>query len=214
MRPVFKHIISLWLIAILSIAAQALAETSAVDLLAAGESAWQRVDPGWSFANGTLTGATSVMDGATTDPAASTFLVGNTVFGGDVVVKLDVTFEEGRYLGVYLDFDQDSQSGIWMATGHALPDDAADNEIERAYIKTVENSFWVVRANGELVVRPKQRLHLRFERKGDYYSIYRDDTLIATYRKPGGYPAGPLQLRLTNARATIHGLSVTADWQR
>ena len=54
---------------------------------------------------------------------------------------MDVTFDVGRYLGVYIDFSQDTQTGIWMATGHALAADAADNEVERAYIKTVENSL-------------------------------------------------------------------------
>jgi hypothetical protein len=124
---------------------------------------------------------------------------------------MDVTFDEGRYLGVYVDFDQDLQTGIWMATGHALAGDAADNEVERAYIKTVENSFWIVRATGELVVQPGALLRLRFVREGDYYSVFSDDTLIVTYYKAGGYPAGPLQVRLTNASVRIHKLNVESD---
>jgi hypothetical protein len=214
MRTLFKHIFAYPLLVAGIFATQAIAETSSVDLLADGQRAWQRVDPGWNFANGRISGASSIMDGAKTDPATSAFLVSNTVFGGNVVVSMDVAFEKGRYLGVYLDFDQDTQTGIWMATGHPLAEDAADNEIERAYIKTVEESFWVVRATGELVVRPGAMLHLRFQRNGDYYSIYSDDTLIVTYRKPGGYPAGPIQIRLSNARARIHRLVVESDWQR
>ncbi|MDX1404137.1 MAG: hypothetical protein R3192_06355 [Woeseiaceae bacterium] len=214
MRRVFKHIITLWLIVACCFTARSFAETSKVDLLAAGQSAWQRVDPGWSFADGKLSGTTKLMDGAKTDPAASTFLVSRTVFGGDVIVSLDIVFQAGRYLGVYLDFDQDSQTGIWMATGHALAEDAADNEIERAYIKTVEDSSWVVRATGELIVQPGHILRLRFERQGDDYSIYHDENLIVNYRKLGGYAAGPLQIRLTNASAVIHGLAVESDWQR
>jgi hypothetical protein len=190
----------------------AFAEKSRVDLLAAGASAWVSPEATWEIDDGEISGASRIMNGAITDPAASTFLVSKTIFGGDIVVSLDITFDTGRYLGVYLDFDQETQTGIWMATGHALAEDAADNEVERAYIKTVEDSFWIVRATGELPVRPGEPLHLRFERKGDYYSIYNEDTLIVTYRKPGGYQAGPLQIRLTNASARIHRLEVESDW--
>ena len=77
-------------------------------------------------------------------------------------------------------------------TGHALAATAADNEVERAYIKTVEESFWIVRATGELSVDPGSLLRLRFVRQGDVYSIWNDETLIVTYYRAGGYPAGPL----------------------
>jgi hypothetical protein len=190
----------------------ALADKSRVDLLAAGKRAWDSVDATWNIDQGEIAGVTRIKNGAITDPAASTFLVSKAIFGGDIVVSMDVTFETGRYLGVYLDFGQDTQTGIWMATGHALAEDAAANEVERAYIKTVEDSFWVVRATGELPVEPGVPLHLRFARKGDYYSIFDGDTLVVTYRKTGGYPAGPLQIRLTNARARIHRLEVESDW--
>lgn len=185
-----------------------------VDLLKQGATAWKTVDAGWEFTNGVLTGASRIFDGTITDSAASTFLVSKTVFGGDIAVSMDLSFEQGRYLGVYLDFDQESQTGIWMATGHPLAEGAADNEVEHAYIKTVEESLWIVRATGELVVKPDISLHLRFERKGDYYSIYSNGTLIVTYCKPGGYPAGPLQIRVTNASVRIHSLLVESDWQR
>ena len=185
-----------------------------VDLLNEGARAWKSVNAGWKFANGVLTGASSIFDGAITDPAASTFLVSKAVFGGDIAVSMDLSFEQGRYLGVYLDFDQETQTGIWMATGHPLAEGAAGNEVERAYIKTVEESSWIVRATGELVVKPHMPLHLRFERKGDYYSIYSNGTLIVTYCKPGGYPAGPLQIRLTNASVRIRSLLIESDWQR
>ncbi len=209
----FKHIfrISLLLPAILG-ESDALADGSTVNLLEDGSRAWVSVDAGWKFDNDEIAGASSIMDGAIRDPAASTFLVSRKVFGGDIVVSIDVTFDEGRYLGVYVDFAQDTQTGIWMATGHALPEDAADNEVERAYIKTVEESFWIVRATGELEVQPGALLRMRFVRKGDYYSVFSDDTLIVTYYKPGGYPAGPLQIRLTNASARVHRLRVQSDW--
>lgn len=212
--PTFKHIFAIGLLTASLDVSHAIADTSGVDLLESGRHAWASVGAGWGFDSGEISGASSIMDGAITDPAASTFLVSNTVFGGDIAVSVDISFDRGRYLGIYLDFDQEKQTGIWMATGHALAEDAANNEVERAYIKTVEESLWVVRATGELVVQPDTALHLRFERKGDYYSIYNDDTLIVTYRKLGGYPAGPLQIRLTNASARIHGLLVESDWKR
>jgi hypothetical protein len=209
----FKHIFRIcFLLPAVLTGSGALADKSRVDLLAAGKRAWDSVDATWNIDQGEIAGVTRIKNGAITDPAASTFLVSKAIFGGDIVVSMDVTFETGRYLGVYLDFGQDTQTGIWMATGHALAEDAAANEVERAYIKTVEDSFWVVRATGELPVKPGVPLHLRFARKGDYYSIFDGDTLVVTYRKPGGYPAGPLQIRLTNARARIHRLEVESDW--
>jgi len=211
--PIFKHISkSGILLAIVLAGAPAITHGSVTDLLAPGKDAWIAPDSTWSFANDEIKGATRIFDGAKTDPAASTFLVSEESFGGDIVVSMDVTFDEGRYLGVYLDFGQESQTGIWMATGHALAADAADNEVERAYIKTVEDSFWIVRATGELLVIPGTMLHLRFVRNGDVYSIWKDETLVVTYHKAGGYPAGPLQIRLTNASARIHRLEVESDW--
>ena len=209
----FKHIFktSYFLAAILA-ALPAFAGDSRVDLMDGSSSNWLPADASWVFENGEIAGASSIMDGAITDPAATAFLVSRKRFGGDIVVSMDVTFETGRYLGVYVDFGQDTQTGIWMATGHPLAADAADNEVERAYIKTVENSFWIVRATGELVVKSGEILRLRFVRKGDDYSIWSDEILIVTYHKAGGYPAGPLQIRLTNASVRVHRLEVESDW--
>jgi len=206
----FKHIFksSYFLAAMLP----AFAGESTMDLLNGGSRNWVPADASWVFDNGEIAGASSIMDGAITDPAATSFLVSRETFGGDIVLTMDVTFDAGRYLGVYLDFDQEARTGIWMATGHALAADAASNQVERAYIKTVEESFWIVRATGELIVEPGSPLRLRFVRKGDVYSIWNDESLIVTYHKTGGYPAGPLQIRLTNASARIHRLSVESDW--
>jgi hypothetical protein len=134
--------------------------------------------------------------------------VSQETFGGDFIVNMELSFDRGRYLGVYLDFGQESQSGMWLATGHPLPPDGPDNEVERAYVKTVENGFWIVRATGELVIEQGRRLKLGFSRRGDAYSLWNDGKLIAVYRKPGGYPPGPLQLRLTNAAVRINALTV------
>ena len=211
--PIFKHNSKPGiLLAVILAGSPAVTHASVTDLIAQGKVAWGTVDATWRFENDEINGATWKLDGAITDPAASTFLVSRETFGGDIVVSMDVTFDKGRYLGIYLDFGQDTQSGIWMATGHALAGDAADNEVERAYIKTVEDSFWIVRVTGELVVKPGVMLHLRFVRSGDVYSIWNDETLVATYFKEGGYPAGPLQIRLTNASARIHRLEVDSDW--
>ena len=211
-RRTFKHTFGTGCLLLAVLAGrQSAANETIIDLLQDHDRNWLPSDAKWAFGNDEISGRSGIMDGAITDPAASTFLVSKRTFGGDIVVTMDVTFDTGRYLGVYLDFDQDTQSGIWMATGHALAADAADNEVERAYIKTVAQSFWVVRATGELVAEPGSLLRLRFVRKGDVYSIWNDETLIVTYHKAGGYPAGPLQIRLTNASAHIHRLEVEAD---
>ena len=206
MRIAFKHITIALLLAMLA-SSQAFGQ--ATDLLAGGAANWQTFDEDrWSFVNGELHGSTAKFDGDKTDPEASTFLVSKETFSGDYIVSIELTFDQGRYLGVYLDFDQESQSGIWMASGHALDADAPDNEVERSYIKTVENGFWIVRATGELIVQKGKRIKLGFSRRGDAYSLWNDGKLIAVYRKQGGYPAGPLQLRLTNSAVRIHDLQV------
>ena len=206
MRIAFKHITIALLLAMLA-SSQAFGQ--ATDLLAGGAANWQAFDDDrWSFVNGELHGSTAKFDGDKTDPEASTFLVSKETFSGDYIVSIELTFDQGRYLGVYLDFDQESQSGIWMASGHALDADAPDNEVERSYIKTVENGFWIVRATGELIVQKGKRIKLGFSRRGDAYSLWNDGKLIAVYRKQGGYPAGPLQLRLTNSAVRIHDLQV------
>jgi len=183
-----------------------------IDLLAAGDQAWIDIDgSGWRFENGQLGGETAVFDGAKTDPEASIFLVSKAKFDGDMSVSMDIAFDVGRYIGVYVNFDQQTQSGIWMATGHALAGEDKIHHVEAGYIKTVERGHWVVRTTGELVVEKGRKLHVRFTRLGDDYSLWHNDQLITTYRKPGGYPAGQLQLRLTNAKATISRLVVTTD---
>ncbi len=112
-----------------------------------------------------------------------------------------------------MDFAQETQSGIWMATGHPLPEDPEERylEVEMAYIKTVDKSDWTVRTQGELKIETGKLVRLQFIREGDDYSVWNDGRLIITYHKAGGYPSGPLQLRLTNARARIHRLEVQSD---
>lgn len=216
-----KNRLKLSLLALLVTAAgqgAAPAAVKAVDLLEAGADSWRAPDPSrWTFAEGSeLRGSTPELNGAKTSPEASSFLVSKQTFGGDIVVSIDITFETGRYLGVYLDFDQKTQSGIWMATGHPLPEDPKERylEVETAYIKTVEASDWTVRTQGELEIEPGTLMRLRFVKKAEDYSVWHDGRLIITYRKAGGYPPGPLQLRLTNARARIHRLEVQSDWSK
>ncbi|MDA0680133.1 MAG: hypothetical protein O2880_07340 [Proteobacteria bacterium] len=206
MKNTFKHNSMALLLAIL-VSAPAAGET--FDLLVDSAKTWQSFDTNrWRFVNGELLGSTAKLDGEITDPEASTFLVSNGTYSDDFIVSIDLTFEQGRYLGVYLDFGQDSQTGIWMASGHALDPDAPDNEVERGYIKTVEKGFWIVRATGELVIEKGRRIKLGFSRRDDTYSLWNDGKLIAVYQKKGGYPAGPLQLRLTNSVVRIHQLQV------
>lgn len=207
----FKRVASIPILALL-VHMQAGAGGATVNLLQGGEKNWLPADGNWTISGEKITGSTGIMDGAKTDPAASAFLVSRQAFGGDVTVTMNITFEAGRYLGIYLDFDQETQTGIWMGTGHSLPAEAPDNEVERAYIKTVEESFWIVRATGELVVKRGVPLRLRFVRADDVYSIYNDETLVVTYHKAGGYAPGPLQIRLTNASARIDLLEVSSEW--
>jgi hypothetical protein len=189
--------------------APAFASAQATDLLARGAAAWDEADPErWQFVDGEIHGSTAVFDGEKTDPAASAFLVGKDTVEGDFIVNIEVSFDRGRYLGVYLDYGQETRSGMWLATGHPLPPEAPDNEVERGYVKTVENGFWIVRATGELVIERGRRIKLGFSRRGDAYSLWNDGKLIAVYRREGGYPPGPLQLRLTNAAVRIHALTV------
>lgn len=180
-----------------------------MDLLAAGTDTWSDFDESrWQIENGELRGSTSVFDGEKTDPAASTFLLSNREFTGDYIVSMEVTFEQGRYLGIYLDFDPESESGMWLATGHALAADAPENEVERGYVKTIDDGFWVVRATGELPVRSGERVKLGFSKRGDAYTLWNDGKLIAVYVREGGFADGRIQLRLTNSAVRIHKLEV------
>jgi hypothetical protein len=85
-----------------------------VDLLEAGADSWRSPDPSrWTFTEeGELRGSTPELNGAKTSPRASSFLLSKQTFGGDIVVTIDITFETGRYLGVYVDYDQQTQSVI------------------------------------------------------------------------------------------------------
>ena len=212
MTYAFKHrSILLLLVAMAPLTASG----QSINLLAGGADNWQSFDESrWRFVGGELHGSSMSFDGDKTDPEASAFLVSREKIEGDYMVAIEATFDQGRYLGVYLDFGQDTQSGIWIATGHALPADAPGNEVERGYIKTVENGFWIVRATGELLITNGRRVRLGFSRREDEYRLWNDGKLVATYRKEGGYPAGPLQLRLTNAAVRIHRLEVRTGRQR
>jgi hypothetical protein len=216
-----KNWLRLALVALVTVSSAqwiASAAKKVVDLLEAGAESWRTPDASrWSFVDGEILGSTPVLDAAKTSPESSAFLISKHTFRGDVTVSIDVTFEKGRYLGVYLDYGQDTQSGMWMATGHPLPEALSEDpaerylEVETAYIKTVDASHWIVRTRGELVIEPGRLVRLQFVKKGDDYSVWHDGRLIVIYRKPGGYPPGPLQLRLTNARARIHRLEVQSE---
>lgn len=206
MTSLFNHRLALLLCLLLGPIA---ASGQTIDLLAGGGDTWADFeDSGWQFENGELRGSSAIFDGEKTDPAASTFLVSNRTFEGDYILLMEVTFEQGRYLGVYLDFDPASRSGMWLATGHALAEDAPDNEVERGYVKTIDDGFWVVRATGELSIRQGERVRLGFSKRGDDYTLWNDGKLIAVYRRDGGYADGRIQLRLTNAAVRIHKLEV------
>ena len=67
-----------------------------------------------------------------------------------------------------MDYDQETQSGIWMATGHPLPEDLEEThlEVEMAYIKTVEKADWTVRTQGELKIEPGKVSAIAVHKKG------------------------------------------------
>ena len=76
---------------------------------------------------------------------------------------MDITFKVGRYVGIVMDFGQQSQSGIWMATGHDLSDIEKLHHVESGYIKTVEAGHWIVRTSGELNIELEQKTSLEFK---------------------------------------------------
>ena len=183
------------------------------DLIA--EDAWIHPDSvRWTFQEAALGGRTITFPGIPTDDVrANSFLLSNAVFGGDLVLSMDVTFEQSRYLGVYLDYDPLTDTGMWLATGHPLPEEGSGGPgVEMAYIKTVDNGNWTVRATGQLVVVPGEELRLRWVKSGSDYSIWQDDRLIVAYRPERTYEPGRIQFRLMSAVMEIDRLDMAADW--
>ena len=183
------------------------------DLLAGGKESWTSPDWNrWEFQTGTLIGETvKFPEIATSDPDAAAYLLTKSVFGGDLELSMEIIFERSRYLGVYLDYDPETDTGMWLATGHPIPENAAGTEVEMAYIKTVDDGDWIVRARGELNIEPGEILRLRWVKSGPDYSIWQDDRMIATYRPDRRYDAGPVMLRLMSAVAEIQRLEMRSD---
>lgn len=184
------------------------------DLLAGSKDAWTSPDwTRWQFHEGTLTGETlKFPEVATADPEAAAYLLTRQEFGGDLELSMDIVFERSRYIGVYLDYDPETDTGMWLATGHPLPSDGArETQVETAYIKTVDNGDWIVRARGELKVSPGEVLRLRWVRSGPDYSIWQDDRLVVAYRPERRYEPGPVMLRLMSAVARIQRLEMRSD---
>ncbi len=184
------------------------------DLLAGGEDNWTSPDwSRWEFHQGTVKGETlKFPEGATGDPDAAAYLLTRDVFGGDLELSMEIVFERSRYIGVYLDYNPDTDTGMWLATGHPLPeDDAGESQAETAYIKTVDNGNWTVRARGELTISPGEVIRLRWMKSGPDYSIWQDDRLVVAYRPERNYEPGPVMLRLMSAVAEIRRLEMRSD---
>ena len=184
------------------------------DLLAGGKDNWTSPDwSRWEIDQGVAKGETLKFPGvATANPEAAAYLLTRGVFEGDLELSMDIVFERSRYIGVYLDYDPDTDTGMWLATGHPLPeDDAGESQTETAYIKTVDNGDWIVRARGELRISPGEVLRLRWMKSGPDYSIWQDDRLIVAYRPERNYPPGPVMLRLMSAVAEIRRLEMRSD---
>ena len=184
------------------------------DLLAGGTDNWTSPDwSRWEFHQGTVKGETlKFPEVATGDPEAAAYLLTRNVFEGDLELSMDIVFQRSRYIGVYLDYDPDTDTGMWLATGHPLPkDDAGESQTETAYIKTVDNGDWVVRARGELTISPGEVIRLRWVKSGPDYSIWQDDRLVVVYRPERNYEPGPVMLRLMSAVAEIRRLEMRSD---
>lgn len=189
----------------------------ATDLLADGKAAWTSPDwSRWQFHEGDITGETlKFPEVATGDPDAAAYLLSRQTFDGDLELSMEIVFERSRYIGVYLDYDPATDTGMWLATGHPLPsDEAAETQVETAYIKTVDNGHWVVRARGELRISPDEVLRLRWVKSGPDYSIWQGDRLVVAYRPERRYESGPVMLRLMSAVARIRRLEMRSDLVR
>jgi hypothetical protein len=177
--------------------------------------AWKSPDETrWQFEGGRLRGRTFAFpEVATSDPEATANLVSKNSFGGEQLsLATDMVFERSRYLGVYIDYDPETDTGIWMATGHPLSeaDVDANREAPMAYIKTVDEGHWKVRAKGELVFELGELLRLRWVKDGPDYQVWQDDRLVATYRPKRKYDPGHIRLRLVSAVFEVHKLEMTS----
>ena len=189
----------------------------ATDLLAGGKDAWTSPDwSRWQFREGAVTGETlKFPEVATGDPEAAAYLLSGQTFDGDLELSMDIAFERSRYIGVYLDYDPETDTGMWLATGHPIPaENAGETQVETAYIKTVDNGHWIVRARGELNISPGEILRLRWVKSGPDYSIWQDDRLVVAYRPERRYEPGPVMLRLMSAVAEIRRLEMRSDGVR
>ena len=184
------------------------------DLLAGSNDNWTSPDwSRWEFNQGAVKGETlKFPEVATGDAEAAAYLLTRNVIEGDLELSMDIVFQRSRYIGVYLDYDPDTDTGMWLATGHPLPeDDAGESQTETAYIKTVDNGDWVVRARGELTISPGEVIRLRWVKSGPDYSIWQDDRLVVVYRPERNYEPGPVMLRLMSAVAEIRRLEMRSD---
>ena len=180
------------------------------------ETAWQSPDPTrWEFGEHSLNGRTFTFpEVATREADATANLVSERQFGGQQLsLVTDMMFERSRYLGVYLDYDPETDTGIWMATGHPLAAEESDaGKVPMAYIKTIDDGDWTVRATGELLIKPGQELRLRWIRDGADYQVWQDERLVASYRPRRNYGPGHVRLRLMSAIIEIDRLEMTSEY--
>lgn len=133
---------------------------------------------------------------------ANAYLLSDAEFSGDVAVSLQVKFLRGRYLGCYLGYDPASDTGYWLATGHAV----GDNPNE-AYIKIVRKGKWEVIAAAPLALEPNVEYRLCFQRTGAELAILVDGKSIVSAHAPE-FPRGHVQLRLHNTKVELLEVAV------
>lgn len=156
-----------------------------------------RVDPA---ADATVVGETEPWPHK--HPRANAYLLHSERFAGDVSVSLRARFERGRYLGVYLCFDPVRENGYWIATGHAVGENAG-----MAYIKRIAAGRAEVIARAPLALEPGVEYSLRFARAGERIELWVNDKLALAHRDDR-YHAGEIRLRLHNAKVALGDVRV------
>jgi hypothetical protein len=133
---------------------------------------------------------------------ANAYLLSDAEYEGDIAVSLRLKFLRGRYLGCYLCYDPDSDTGYWLATGHAV----GENPNE-AYIKIVRNGKWEVVASSPLAIEADVEYRLCFQRTGAELAILVNGKSIVSSHAPE-FPSGHVQLRLHNTKIELFEVAV------
>lgn len=136
-------------------------------------------------------------------PRANSFLLSSESYSGDVLVEIQASFLRGRYLGCYLCYDPQTDSGYWLSTGHGV-----GNYPNQAYIKIVRNGDWKTMARAPLEIEPGKTYRLGYRRRGNELAVLVAGQPVVTWRDDT-FNSGKVQLRLHNTKVEITDLKVT-----